>query len=156
MLHELLPLIVPHPHPICWLNYYNKTDQPLSINCLCVRNTYVMVSCKPMEVLNVYNMYNYMYIYIYKLQVQVYSIIILCGLQRHFITEAVLFETLLLLTCSGASLYMYTCWGRLDCPTATELDPHKPDQLTNLTDKHNQVNSQTDTVWGGSWNCNLT
>ena len=95
-------------------------------------------------------------IYIYKLQVQVYSIIILCGLQRHFITEAVLFETLLLLTCSGASLYMYTCWGRSDCPTATELDPHKPDQLTNLTDKHNQVNSQTDTVWEGSCNCNLT
>ena len=31
--------------------------------------------------------------------------------------------------------------GGLDCPSGTELDPHKPDHLTNIADKHNQVDS---------------
>ena len=42
-----------------------------------------------------------------------------CAFQRNFYYRPVLFETLLLLTCSGASLY--TRWGRSDCRNGTEL-----------------------------------
>ena len=31
--------------------------------------------------------------------------------------------------------------GGLDCPCGAELDPHRPDHLTKLADKHNQVDS---------------
>ena len=56
-----------------------------------------------------------------------------CSQKRHSIKEAVI-------TCSGAFLHVHMLGGS-DCPSGTELDPHKPDHLTNIADKHNQVDS---------------